>query len=217
MRIPYLVSFGEGGQGQLLRGQPVRRRLQVDGGLTARPGDAVPLLELEMRQRNRRREDMSETAPIRQVRIAGQPFALRARDVARALRGVDPEPITSHYVVVGTRRFPPKQAISAVTGLDRADFTTHQARRTLMRLGFSAGRRSHTNAKSPSSGAAPAELAERLRSLRGQWVAVKDEEVIHAANSPQELVGWLGRQGQSADSVFRVPDDELAATGLAPL
>jgi hypothetical protein len=48
-------------------------------------------------------------------------------------------------------------------------------------------------------------------------VAIKDEDILYAAETPQELVGWLGRQGQSADSVFRVPEEELAAAGLAPL
>ena len=60
-------------------------------------------------------------------------------------------------------------------------------------------------------------LAERLRPLAGQWVAVKDDDILHVAGSPQALVGWLGKHGQKADSVFRVPEDELAATGLAPL
>lgn len=170
---------------------------------------------------------MAETGTVRNVKIAGQPFVLRSRDVRRALRKVEPEPIKNHFVVVGTRRFPPKQVISAVTGLDRADFTTHQARRTLMRLGFSAGRRGVGDSSSgfpaliqrtySPSDSAPERLAERLRPLTGQWVAIKDEDILHAAGTPQELVGWLGRQGQSADSVFRVPDDELAATGLAPL
>ena len=84
---------------------------------------------------------MAEMIDRPRSRIAGQPFVLRSSDVVRAMQGVDPEPITSHYVVVGTRRFPPKQIISELTGVDRADFTTHHARRTLIRLGFSAGRR----------------------------------------------------------------------------
>jgi hypothetical protein len=70
---------------------------------------------------------MPETTE-RQVRIAGQLFLLRSGEVRRALHKVQPDPISSHFVVVDDRRFPPKQVISAVTGLDRADFTTHRAR-----------------------------------------------------------------------------------------
>jgi hypothetical protein len=160
----------------------------------------------------------------RQCRIAGQPFTLRTRDVLRVMRSLDPEPISSHFVVVGSRRFPPKQVISAVTGLDRADFTTHQARRTLMRLGFAAGRRAAGAAADPhhsgpvrerSSGDVP--LIDRLIPLRGQWVAIKNDDVLHASATPQELVGWLNRHGQKADTVYRVPESESAATGLAPL
>jgi hypothetical protein len=176
-----------------------------------------------MPQRNQLRETSSGKTVVREVRIAGHPFVLRNTDVVHALRNVDPEPITSHYVVVGARRFPPKQVVSEVTGLDRADFTTHQARRTLLRLGFAAGRR-----RSPASGPDPASarprtadapdrLADRLRSLSGSWVAIKDDDVLHAADSPHELVAWLSRHGQKADSMFRVPEDQLAATGLAPL
>lgn len=172
---------------------------------------------------------MADKPQERRVRIAGQLFVLGKRDVSRALRNTEPEPITSHFVVVGTRRFPPKQVISAVTGLDRADFTTHQARRTLMRLGYSAGRRgvgalartssgaAQYDGVSDSSSAAGERLADRLRPLAGQWVAIKDDDVLHAADTPQGLVGWLGEHGQKADSVFRVPEDDLAATGLAPL
>lgn len=47
-----------------------------------------------------------------------------------------PEPLRGHYVLVEGRRYPPKQVLSLATGLDRADFATHQARRTLKRLGF---------------------------------------------------------------------------------
>ncbi len=166
---------------------------------------------------------MAENTVVRQVRIAGQPFVLRSSDVVLALREVDPEPITSHFVVIGSRRFPPKQVVSEITGLDRADFTTHQARRTLMRLGFPAGRRGAEGLRPDAANfqgqrsVGPERLADRLRPFAGQWVAIKDEDILHAARSPQALVGWLGQHGQNADSVFRVPEDELAATGLAPL
>ena len=163
---------------------------------------------------------MAEKSVQKQVRIAGQTFVLRNGDVVRALRGVDPEPIASHYVVIGKHRYPPKQAISAATGLDRADFTSHQARRTLMRLGFAAGRRRVRDPKTSADGRAPStteSLAERLRPLAGQWVAVRDEDVLHANGSPHALVAWLSRHGQRADSVFRVPDSDVEATGIAPL
>jgi hypothetical protein len=166
---------------------------------------------------------MAEKTIIRHVKIAGRPFVLRNSDVLRAVREVDPEPITSHFVVVGARRFPPKQVLSEVTGLDRADFTTHQARRTLIRLGFSAGRRPSPSARSRvvndrvQSHREWEGLGDRLRSLAGEWVAIKDDDVLHAATTPRELVEWLSQHGQKADSMFRVPEDELAATGLAPL
>jgi hypothetical protein len=162
---------------------------------------------------------MGETVE-RQVRIAGRTFLLRGRDVRRALRRIEPEPIARHFVVVDDRRFPPKQVISEVTGLDRADFTTHQARRTLMRLGFVAGRRGPRGSTTESApGAEPTrhDLADRLRPLVGQWVALVDDDVVHAADTPQQLVDWLSRHGQKADTVFRVPEDDAAATGLAPL
>ncbi len=164
---------------------------------------------------------MAETTVTKAVTIARRPFRLSASEVARALRSVDPEPINSHYVVIESRRFPPKQVISVVTGLDRADFTSHQARRTLMRLGFTAGRnRVPSKARSEAESGSPEEaepLAGRLLPLAGQWVAIRDADVLHAASSPQDLVGWLTRHGQKADTMFRVPEDTLAATGLAPL
>ncbi|HXC23481.1 MAG TPA: hypothetical protein VNU28_02755 [Solirubrobacteraceae bacterium] len=192
---------------------------------------------------------MPETSP-HTVTIAKQRFELRRDRVERALRGVLPEPISTHYVVVGARRYPPKQVIGLVTGIDRADFTSHQARRVLMGLGFAVGRRpsgaadalgrvhvetpvdtSLSRAGGPIADASPAayapaapsvsaadrELAEALRPLRGEWVAIKDGELLVATPTPKELVGWLARHDRRADSMFRVPEDELALAGLAPL
>lgn len=176
---------------------------------------------------------MAETDE-RSVTIAKQRFDLRREAVERAMRHVLPEPISSHYVVIGPRRYPPKQVLALVTGLDRADFTSHQARRILMRLGFAAGRLppapSGLGGEGPSRGkmlAEPAaavshaerrrELVETLAALPGQWVAIQDDELLVAAPTPRELVGWLARHDRRADSMFRVPEDALAAGGLAPL
>jgi hypothetical protein len=158
---------------------------------------------------------MPETT--RSFTIARRRFRLERRGVERAMRDVLPAPIASHYVVIGGRRFPPKQVISTVTGLDRADFTTHQARRTLLRLGFHAGR-CEPSALAPSSGSGAREASggEALRPFIGRWVAVRDDEVLVAADDPREIVQWLSRHGRSADSMFRVPADEVELVGLAP-
>jgi len=119
----------------------------------------------------------------------------------------------------------PKQVLALVTGLDRADFTTHQARRALTRLGFTAARAIHRahprhtaprqeGAGAPGQGQPP---AEALRPFIGQWVAVRGEEVLVAADSPAEVVSWLAQHHQQAQSMFRVPTAESAIGGAAPL
>src|SRR5579864_2386247 len=109
--------------------------------------------------------------------VSGHQYSLSPGNIEAALEGTLPEPIHEHFVVINGRRWPPKQVLALVTGLDRADFTTHQARRGLTRLGFPAGRavnpgRQHpatsraTALPSPAAPAAashPASAAEALR------------------------------------------------------
>lgn len=163
--------------------------------------------------------------------VAGHQYSLDSGQVEAAVRGELPEPIHEHFVVINDRRWPPKQVLALVTGLDRADFTTHQARRVLTRLGFPAGRVpssrqrhpvTHVPATTlPPSGASeaigrPASLAEALRPFIGLWVAVRGDDVLVAAQSPKEVVAWLAQHRQRAQSMFRVVDSEQATTGAAP-
>jgi hypothetical protein len=158
--------------------------------------------------------------------VSGHQYDLDPRGVEAALDGVLPEPIHEHFVVINGRRWPPKQVLALVTGLDRADFTTHQARGALIRLGFPAGRAAGRRGPHPTgapsrsvaSGAAgpPNGLAEALRPFIGLWVAVRGDEVLVAAASPKEVVAWLARHRQRAQSMFRVVDSEQAITGAAP-
>jgi hypothetical protein len=177
---------------------------------------------------------MSTTYP-RVVTVAKQRFELWRDQVEQAMRGVPPEPIASHYVVIDHRRFPPKQVISVMTGIDRADFTSHQARRILTGLGFPAGRqprrsfvdegsgprvRQNADTSVPSSRAAREPTrpsAEALEPFVGQWVATKGSEVLVAAGDPRTVVSWLAEHRQQAESMFRVPEAEYEASGLAPL
>jgi hypothetical protein len=131
--------------------------------------------------------------------------------------------------VISGRRWPPKQVLALVTGLDRADFTTHQARRALTRLGFTAARAASSSGHHRVASAArplrPAvsgtaerseSPAEALRPFIGLWVAVRGDEVLVAAPSAKQVVACLAQHRQRAQSMFRVPDSEEAITGAAP-
>jgi hypothetical protein len=156
----------------------------------------------------------------RRVKISGKTFDLDRERVVGALAGSLPEPLRDHFVVIGGRRWPPKQVISLATGLDRADFTTHQARRILLRLGFPASRRStaeHAGAIGVAADTGPrGDLAEALRPFIGSWVAVRGSEVLVAAPSAGEVIAWLARHEQRAESMFKVPGGEPEAGGAAP-
>src|SRR6266571_5801325 len=145
-----------------------------------------------------------------QFTIAGREFRLEPDLVEEAVDDVLPDPVHEHYVVVRGRRYPPKQVISRATGLDRADFTTHQARRILRRLGFVAGRAAGNDDSTPApSGAAPhgGKQAAALAPFVGQWVALASPtQVLVAADTPQEILSWLSQHGRRASyGMFRVP------------
>lgn len=58
-------------------------------------------------------------------------------EVARSrLGGHPPEPLHIHWVELDGRRWPPKQALEVISGLQRASYTAHQALSVLRRLGF---------------------------------------------------------------------------------
>jgi hypothetical protein len=161
--------------------------------------------------------------------VSGHTYDLDPQRVEEALQGHLPEPIYEHLVVVNGCRWPPKQVLALVTGLDRADFTTHQARQALTRLGFSAARAAHRRNRHPGSSAAvtpepadarvaarPQSLGEALRPFIGQWVAVRGDEVLVAADSAKQVVSWLAQHQQKAQSIFRVPESEQVLSGAAP-
>ncbi len=162
--------------------------------------------------------------------VAGEAFELHADDIERAVAGVDPEPIREHYVVIGRRRYPPKQVLAAVTGLERGDFTTHQARSILRRLGFGVHRKVYVPSPRDGDrarGEAPAHSDDRtswphkgreaaaLAPYRGRFIAQVGLEVLYDADSPYEVVHWLRRNGLRA-TVWRVPAtvEDTASTNV---
>jgi hypothetical protein len=75
--------------------------------------------------------------------VGGREVDLTADGVIRSMRGVEPETIREHFVVIGDVLFPPKQALAQVTGWDRQTFTTMDATRVLSRVGFVCQRTGH--------------------------------------------------------------------------
>jgi len=150
--------------------------------------------------------------------ISGQQFELESADVQRAVSGRLPDPVHGHYVVVAGRRFPPKQVLSCATGLDRADFTTHHARRILKRLGFTAARAGAAPSAPDGARAVVSEQAEALRPYIGQWVALAaPTDVLVAADTPQEVLAWLSQHHRRASyGMFKVPAIVAEAEGAAP-
>jgi 5-methylcytosine-specific restriction protein B len=68
--------------------------------------------------------------------VSGRHFSLSRDQVEKALAGIKPEQTKRHAVQIGRDIFPVKQALSQVTGLDRLDFQSMDARRVFRRLGF---------------------------------------------------------------------------------
>jgi hypothetical protein len=161
-----------------------------------------------------------------QFTVAGHEFELEPASVERTLERELPDPVFEHYVVVCGRRYPPKQVVACVTGLDRADFTTHQARRILMRLGFVAARASRPASSGSADGGEGdhggdgpqhGRQAAALEPYIGKWVALAGPtEVLVAADSPQDVLAWLSRHGRQASGMFRVPAELAEAGGAAP-
>lgn len=68
--------------------------------------------------------------------IAGQQFVITHADVLRKTAALTPEELRDHGVKLHGKIFPVKQVVATVTGLDRLDFQSMQARSVLKRLGF---------------------------------------------------------------------------------
>jgi hypothetical protein len=116
------------------------------------------------------------------------------------------------------------RVLAAVTGLDRADLTTHQARRILERLGFAAERigsttRPRSQPGPEGQGPFGGRQAAALAPYAGKWVALGGPtEVLLAADSPEDVLAWLSRHGRRAASgMFRVPVSADEAQAAAPM
>ncbi|HLI63150.1 MAG TPA: DUF5677 domain-containing protein [Terriglobales bacterium] len=74
-----------------------------------------------------------------QFTVGGVQFDLTREDVDKKLRSIVPEPVRELFVEVNGNRFPIKQALSEVAGLQRGMFTSHDAMRVFRKLGIPIG------------------------------------------------------------------------------
>lgn len=73
-------------------------------------------------------------------RLNGVEFDIDPADAKSRLAGHPAEPIQTHWVELDGRRWPPKQALEVITGIQRAGFTSHRASDILSRLKFATSR-----------------------------------------------------------------------------
>ncbi len=68
--------------------------------------------------------------------INGERFTVRPSEVRKKMTKVAPESLRDHGVKIDGTIYPVKQVVAEVTGLDKLDFQSMQARSVLKRLGF---------------------------------------------------------------------------------
>lgn len=75
-------------------------------------------------------------SPRRVMVVGGRKLDATKDEVMSKMRMVEPEPIREHTVEIDGTAYPPKQVLAEVTGWPRQSFTTMEANRVLLRLGF---------------------------------------------------------------------------------
>lgn len=68
--------------------------------------------------------------------LAGKTYNIAPKEVERKMQGVVPERVLIYAVKLNGNLFPVKQVIAHLTGLSKADFTSHQAHSILRRMGL---------------------------------------------------------------------------------
>lgn len=160
--------------------------------------------------------------------VGGRPLELTASEVAERMRGEDPESIREHFVEVAGSAFPPKQVLAAVTGWDRATFTTMEALRVLNRLGFVCLRARSQSAKQPmlppdTRGQVLPSASQRLAALES-GLSVAQEAIASltrriaaldgaAANEPLPEAGTEALLHQNQPGQDQIRDGENVTMG----
>lgn len=148
-----------------------------------------------------------------------------ALDRARVEQTVkDMEPVTERaatYVVVNGRRYGARKVFSAATGTSLNQVSAALALSSLGRLGFITGERRRgrsraLGAKRPTRAQRrDSDLDQQLRKHIGEWVAVRDGELLVAAPDAKTVIAWLKERADSAEAMYKVPRDLTEISGAA--
>lgn len=159
--------------------------------------------------------------------MAGRGFDLERLEVEVLVRALAPEAVRRHFVEIGGTRYPVKQVLAAVTGLDRNAFTSQQARAVLERLGLRVGAADARAAHAPGAAETAVPYGKQgwvtpfweldphaLDAYDGKWVAVDDTSVVYAGDSPAEVTAWLRARRMRVRLLLHVGAPPLDATGI---
>ncbi len=81
--------------------------------------------------------------------LNGEAYEIDAHAARARLGGHPPEPIQTHWVEMDGQRWPPKQALEVILGVQRAAFTTYRASDILRRIGLVTSREEASRGPTP--------------------------------------------------------------------
>ena len=134
--------------------------------------------------------------------VGGRNFDLTADDVRSRMKGVDPEIIQKHAVVINDAVYPPKQVFAVCLGFPRTSFTTMEAQRVLNRLGFdnrqarAATRGKQDEVAEINNDASPGGIVKPIDAGGALWAAVNTLQLA-VSNLDGRVTRLEGELGQS--------------------
>jgi hypothetical protein len=124
--------------------------------------------------------------PRRVMVVGGRELDVTKDEVIRKMRVVEPEPIREHLVQIDSTAYPPKQVLAEITGWPRQSFTTMEANRVLLRLGFACRR-----AGALGPGGQPVWLAEDSEQHEAIALEQRLSAIESAMSVAQEAIAGL--------------------------
>jgi hypothetical protein len=127
--------------------------------------------------------------PRRVMVVGGRELDTTKEEVVRKMHEVEPEPIREHLVEIDGSMYPPKQVLAEITGWPRTSFTTMEANRVLLRLGFTCRRAGFLG-----SDGRPVWLAEDSEQHEAGSIEQRLSAVESALSVAQEAIAGLRRR-----------------------